>query len=184
MEAIPNDDAIRRIAGVVRRRRAGPRRPNRPLGRFLPIGPAEGVAIPIARRVAEALYGDPDALLRFDTAGYKDGRRIGLLVGPPPDFLGYGPPGLLIEPVRLRPEQVVLLDRIEKAHADAQNMLLQIAEEGSLCDNYGRHVDFRGTIVLVTTSAGVPTQGVIRPELFGLLDDVIDIAETRPSDRP
>jgi ATP-dependent Clp protease ATP-binding subunit ClpC len=97
-----------------------------------------------------------------------------MLVGSPPGIVGYGPPGLLIESVRLRPRQVILLERIEEAHTDAQNMLLAIAEQGSLFDNFGRQIDFRGTVILMTTAGGVPPQSVILPDLLNLLDGLIN----------
>jgi hypothetical protein len=115
-------------------------------------------------------------------AGYKERHQVGLLVGPPPAMVGYGPPGHLPEPVRLRPDQVVLLERIEQAHADAQNLLLHIAERGPFIDNHGRDVDFRKTTILLTTDAGVAPREVIRPELFVLLDDVIDFGNTGGGD--
>ena len=177
------DEAIRRIDEIVRRRLAGAERPLQPLGFFLLAGPTEGEAIRVARGVAEALYSDPTALLRFDMAEYQEKRQIGLLVGPPPGIVGYGPPGQLPEPVRLRPEQVVLLERIEQAHADAQNVLLNIAEQAPFIDNFGREVSFRKALIMLTTEAGVVPREVIRPELFALLDDVIDFGNTAGSDQ-
>ncbi len=177
------DEAIRRIDEIVRRRLAGPERPLQPLGFFLLAGPTEGEAIRVAEGVAESLYGEPTALLRFDMAEYREKRQIGLLVGAPPGIVGYGPPGHLPEPVRFHPEQVVLLERIERAHADAQNVLLSIAEQAQFIDNFGREVSFRKALILLTTEAGVVPREVIRPDLFILLDDVIDFGETGGGDQ-
>ncbi len=166
--------AARRISEVVLRRRAEPRRPSRPLGLFLLAGAGETVAAIVARAVAESVLGDSRAILRFDMAEYGEKCRITDLVGPPPGIVGYGPPGLLTEPIRLDPDRVVLLERIDRAHPDAQNMLHQIAEEGSLVEARGRIVDFGRAVLLLTTGAGVCVERVLKPELLGLLDGVIN----------
>jgi ATP-dependent Clp protease ATP-binding subunit ClpC len=173
MEGIPAGIA-RRITEFVRRRRAEPQRPNRPLGLFLLAGPGGAGAIQVARAVAESTFGDSGAILRFDMAEYQEKYQISDLIGPPPGIVGYGAPGLLPESVRLNPDQIILLERIEEAHTDAQRILLDIAERGIVMDNYGRDVDYRSTVLLITTAAGVVPQDVILPELFELLDDVID----------
>ncbi len=162
------DEAIRRIDEIVRPRLAGPERPIQPLGIFVLAGPTEREAIWVVMGLARALYGDVRAFLRLDMAEYTEKHQIGLLVGPPPGIVGYGPPGHLPEPIRLRPEQVVLLERIERVHADAQKILLHIAERAPFIDNFGREVGFRKTLMILTIEAGVVPREVIRPELFVL----------------
>jgi ATP-dependent Clp protease ATP-binding subunit ClpC len=168
------ENAARLITEVVRRRRSDTGRPMRPLGLFLLTGPDGAAANHIAAVVAESVLGDSGAVLRFEMSQFKEKYLITKLIGPPPAMVGFGPPGLLTEAIRLNPEQVVLLERIEEAHTDAQNMLLAIAEQGSLFDSFGRHVDFRGAVLLMTTAKGIPPQNVILPDLFGLLDGLIE----------
>ena len=105
---------------------------------------------------------------------YNEKYLITNLIGPPPAMVGYGPPGLLTESVRLNPNRVILLEGIDQAHMDAQRIVLAIAEQGSLFDNLGRQIDFRGTILLMTIGGGVQPQSVILPDLFDLLDGLID----------
>ena len=168
------ENAARLITEVVQRRRSETGRPMQPLGLFLLTGPDGAAANHIARVVAESALGDSAVVLRFEMSEFKEKYLITKLIGPPPAMVGFGPPGLLTEAIRLNPEHVVLLERIEEAHPDAQRILLEIAQRGSLFDNYGRHVDFRGTVLLMTIAKGVPPQNVILPDLFGLLDGLIE----------
>src|SRR5271165_2574440 len=156
--------AARLITEVVKRRRSEPERPMRPLGLFLLTGPESTEAIHIARVVAESALGDSEAVLRFEMSEYKEKYLITKLIGPPPAMVGFGPPGLLTETIRLNPERVIFLEGIEQAHLDAQRILLEIAQRGSLFDNYGRQVDFRATILLMTIGGGVPPRSVILPD--------------------
>jgi ATP-dependent Clp protease ATP-binding subunit ClpC len=168
------ENTARLITEVVQRRRSGTGRPTRPLGLFLLTGPDGAAANHIARVVAESVLGDSGVVLRFDMSEFKEKYLITKMIGPPPAMMGFGPPGLLTEAIRLNPEQVVLLERIEEAHTDAQNMVLGIAEQGSLVDSFGRHIDFGRTVLLMTIAKGVRPQNVILPDLFGLLDDLIE----------
>lgn len=168
------DNAAGLITQVVRSRQYESGRHMRPLGLFLLSGPDSARAIHIARVVAQSVFGDSEAVIRFEMSDYKEKYLICKLVGSPPAIVGYGPPGLLIEPVRLSPQQVILLEMIEEAHTDAQNMLLAIAKQSFLVDNLSRQVNFRGVVILMTTEGGVPPQSVILPDLFDLLDCVID----------
>ena len=167
-------NAVRQIVEVVQLRRSETATPMRPLGVFLLTGTDGTEAIHIARAVAESAFGNSGPVLRFEMSEYKEKYLITKLIGPPPAMVGYGAPGLLTESVRLRPQQVILLERIEEAHADAQNILVAIAEQGSIVDNFGHHVDFRATILLMTIGAGVRPQSVILSDLFNLLDGLID----------
>jgi ATP-dependent Clp protease ATP-binding subunit ClpC len=167
-------NAVRVIIEVVQRRHSETMSPMRPLGLFLLTGADGAGAIHIAQDVAETALGDSGAILRFEMSEYKEKYLITNLIGPPPAMVGYGPPGLLTESVRLNPNCVILLEGIDQAHLDAQWILLEIAKRGSIFDNFGRQVDFRGTILLMTIGAGVTPQSVILPDLFDLLDGLID----------
>jgi ATP-dependent Clp protease ATP-binding subunit ClpA len=172
-------NAVRLIIEVVRQRRSETGRLIRPLGLFLLTGPNDAEAIHIARVVAESAFGDSGAVLRFEMSEYKEKYLITKLIGPPPAMVGFGPPGLLTEMIRLNPDRVILLEGIEQAHMDAQIIVLEIAQRGSLVDNFGRQVDFRETVLLMTIGAGVPSQSVILPDLFDLLDGSIDCRSPR-----
>ena len=151
---VSQDDAIRKISEAVRRSRAGLKDPKRPIGCFIFAGPTGVGKTLLAKTLAEFMFGDEDSLIQLDMSEYMEKHEVSRLVGAPPGYLGHDEGGQLTEKVRRRPYSIVLLDEIEKAHPDVLNMLLQIMEEGRLTDNVGRHVDFRNTIMIMTTNAG------------------------------
>ncbi len=151
---VSQHDAITAIAKSVRRSRSGLKDPNRPMGSFIFIGPSGVGKTLLARALAEFMFGDEDALIQMDMSEYMEKHNVSRLVGAPPGYVGYEEGGQLTEQIRRRPYAVVLLDEIEKAHGDVYNMLLQIMEEGRLTDNFGRHVDFRNTILIMTSNIG------------------------------
>ncbi|MGC9399000.1 MAG: ATP-dependent Clp protease ATP-binding subunit [Anaerolineae bacterium] len=151
---IGQDEALHAIAEAIRRARAGLKDPRRPIGSFLFLG-ASGVGkTETAKALAEFLFDDEDALLRVDMSEYREGHTVSRLFGAPPGYVGYDQGGQLTEAVRRRPYQVVLFDEIEKAHSDVWNALLQVLDEGRLTDGQGRSVDFRNTVVIMTSNVG------------------------------
>ncbi len=151
---VGQNEAINAIADAIRRARAGLKDPRRPIGSFLFLG-ASGVGkTEMAKSLAAFLFDDEDALLRIDMSEYREAHTISRLFGAPPGYVGYDQGGQLTESVRRRPYQVVLFDEIEKAHADVWNALLQILDEGRLTDGQGRQVDFRNTVVIMTSNVG------------------------------
>jgi len=151
---VSQDEAISAVAKSVRRSRSGMKDPNRPMGSFIFIGPSGVGKTLLARALAEFLFGNADALVQLDMSEYMEKHNVSRLVGAPPGYVGYEEGGQLTERIRRRPYAVVLLDEIEKAHVDVTNMLLQIMEEGRLTDSFGRHVDFRNTILIMTSNIG------------------------------
>ena len=151
---ISQDEAIRKISEAVRRSRAGLKDPKRPTGCFLFAGPTGVGKTLLAKTLAKFMFGDEDALIQIDMSEYMEKHTVSRLVGAPPGYVGYEEGGQLTEKVRRRPYSVVLLDEIEKAHSDVYNMLLQMMEEGRLTDSFGRNIDFRNTIIIMTTNAG------------------------------
>ena len=151
---ISQDEAIRSISKAVRRSRSGLKDPKRPTGSFIFAGPTGVGKTLLAKVLAEFMFGDEDALIQIDMSEYMEKHNVSRLVGAPPGYVGYEEGGQLTEKIRRRPYSVVLLDEIEKAHPDVFNMLLQVMEEGRLTDSFGRNVDFRNTIVIMTTNAG------------------------------
>ncbi|MBN1436062.1 MAG: ATP-dependent Clp protease ATP-binding subunit [Sedimentisphaerales bacterium] len=151
---VSQNDAINVIAKSVRRSRAGLKDPNRPMGSFIFIGPSGVGKTLLARALAEFMFGDADAIIQLDMSEYMEKHNVSRLIGAPPGYVGYEEGGQLTERIRRRPYSVVLLDEIEKAHHDVTNMLLQIMEEGRLTDSFGRHVDFRNVILIMTSNIG------------------------------
>ena len=151
---VSQDEAIKAISKAVRRSRSGLQDPKRPTGAFIFAGPTGVGKTLLAKALAEFMFGDQDALIQIDMSEYMEKHNISRLVGAPPGYVGYEEGGQLTEQIRRRPYAVVLLDEIEKAHPEVFNMLLQIMEEGRLTDSFGRHVDFRNTILIMTTNAG------------------------------
>src|SRR5512147_2091944 len=153
-KVISQTEAIKRISQAVRRSRAGLKDPKRPIGCFIFAGPTGVGKTLLAKSLAEFMFGDADALIQIDMSEYMEKHNVSRLVGAPPGYVGYEEGGQLTEKIRRRPYAVVLLDEIEKAHPDVYNMLLQVMEEGRLTDSFGRHVDFRNVILIMTTNAG------------------------------
>ncbi len=153
-KVVGQKDAIASIARSVRRSRAGIKAPRRPIGSFMFLGPTGVGKTLLAKALAEFMFGNEDALVQLDMSEYMEKFNISRLVGAPPGYVGYDEGGQLTEKIRRRPYSVVLLDEIEKAHPDMFNLLLQILEEGRLTDSYGRRIDFRNTIILMTSNVG------------------------------
>jgi ATP-dependent Clp protease ATP-binding subunit ClpC len=153
-KVIGQQEAIKAISRAVRRARAGVKEPRRPIGSFLFLGPTGVGKTLLARALAEFMFGNDEALIQLDMSEYMEKFNVSRLVGAPPGYVGYEEGGQLTERVRRRPYSVVLLDEIEKAHPDVYNLLLQILEEGRLTDSYGRSVDFRNVILIMTSNVG------------------------------
>lgn len=151
---VGQDEAISAIAHAVRRSRAGIKDPKRPIGSFIFLGPTGVGKTLLARALAEYMFGDEDALLQLDMSEYMEKFNVSRLIGAPPGYVGYEEGGQLSERVRRRPYSVILLDEIEKAHPDVFNILLQVLEDGRLTDSFGRKVDFRNTVVIMTSNVG------------------------------
>lgn len=151
---ISQHEAITRIAKAVRKSRAGLKDPKRPIGCFIFAGPTGVGKTLLAKQLAKFMFGDENALVQIDMSEYMEKHNVSRLIGAPPGYIGYEEGGQLTEKIRRRPYSVVLLDEIEKAHPDVWNMLLQIMEEGRLTDNVGRMIDFKNTIMIMTTNIG------------------------------
>ncbi len=151
---IGQDEAINAISQAVRRARAGLKDPKRPVGSFIFLGPTGVGKTELARALADALFGDDDAMVRIDMSEYMERHAVSRLVGAPPGYVGYDEGGQLTDQVRQKPYSVVLLDEIEKAHPEVFNILLQVLEDGRLTDSKGRTVDFRNTVVIMTSNVG------------------------------
>ena len=150
-KVVSQHEAISAIARSMRRSRSGLKDPRRPMGCFIFLGPTGVGKTLLAKALAEFMFGDEDALIQIDMSEYMEKHNVSRLVGAPPGYVGYEEGGQLTERIRRRPYSVVLLDEIEKAHADVYNMLLQIMEEGNLTDSFGRRIDFRNTVLIMTS---------------------------------
>lgn len=151
---IGQEEAVKAVSKAVRRARAGLKDPKRPIGSFIFLGPTGVGKTELARALAEAMFGDEDAMIRIDMSEYMEKHSTSRLVGSPPGYVGYEEGGQLTEKVRRKPYSVVLLDEIEKAHPDVFNILLQVLEDGRLTDSKGRTVDFRNTVLIMTSNVG------------------------------
>ncbi|MEX0655705.1 MAG: ATP-dependent Clp protease ATP-binding subunit, partial [Phycisphaeraceae bacterium] len=201
-KVVSQDEAIKAIAKALRRARSGLKDPRRPMGSFVFVGPSGVGKTLLSKALAEFMFGNEDSLIRIDMSEYMEKHNVSRLIGAPPGYVGYEEGGQLTEQIRRRPYAVVLLDEIEKAHPDVFNMLLQIMEEGQLTDSFGRHVDFRNVVMIMTSNIGAeliknkggfgfakPSEEVdyskmkqtlnseieryFRPEFINRLDDVI-----------
>jgi len=159
---IGQDEAIAALSDAIRRARAGLKDPRRPIGSFIFLGPTGVGKTELAKALAEFLFDDEDALVRLDMSEYQERHTVSRLIGAPPGYVGYDEGGQLTEAVRRRPYRVVLFDEIEKAHPDVFNTLLQILDDGRLTDGQGRTVDFRNTVIIMTSNLGT---GAARKEL-------------------
>lgn len=151
---VGQDDPVTAIAKAIRRSRTGMADPSRPVGSFLFLGPTGVGKTELAKALAESLFADEDAMIRFDMSEFGERHTVSRLVGAPPGYVGYDEAGQLTEQVRRRPYSVILLDEIEKAHADVFNLLLQVLDDGRLTDGQGRTVDFRNTVIIMTSNLG------------------------------
>jgi ATP-dependent Clp protease ATP-binding subunit ClpC len=151
---VAQEEAIKAIARSIRRSRAGLKDPKRPIGSFIFCGPTGVGKTELARSLAKFLFADPSALIRVDMSEYMEKFSVSRLIGAPPGYVGYEDSGTLTKAVRRKPYSVVLLDEIEKAHPDVFNILLQVLDEGHLTDNYGRVIDFKNTVVIMTSNVG------------------------------
>src|SRR5882724_8080438 len=151
---VSQDEAIKAISKTIRRARSGLKDPHRPMGSFLFLGPSGVGKTLLSKALAEFMFGDEDALIAIDMSEYMEKHNVSRLIGAPPGYVGYEEGGQLTERIRRRPYSVVLLDEVEKAHPDVFNMLLQIMEEGRLTDSFGRHVDFRNVVMIMTSNIG------------------------------
>jgi ATP-dependent Clp protease ATP-binding subunit ClpB len=192
---IGQDEAIQAVASAIRRARAGLQDPNRPLGSFIFLGPTGVGKTELARALAEFLFDDEHALTRIDMSEYQEKHTVSRMIGAPPGYVGYEEAGQLTEAVRRRPYAVVLFDEIEKAHPEVLNVLLQLLDDGRLTDGKGRTVDFKNTVVIMTSNigshfiaetaaTGTLTEGVrrqvldalrqhFRPEFLNRVDEII-----------
>ncbi|MBC7227397.1 MAG: ATP-dependent chaperone ClpB [Thermoflexales bacterium] len=187
---VGQDDAVRAVANAVRRARAGLQDPNRPIGSFIFLGPTGVGKTELARALAEFLFDTEEAMVRIDMSEYQERHTVSRLIGAPPGYVGYEEGGQLTEAVRRRPYSVVLFDEIEKAHPEVFNTLLQLLDEGRLTDGHGRTVDFRNTIIIMTSNIGsrwIKELGVeaarervmeeldrtFRPEFLNRIDEII-----------
>jgi ATP-dependent Clp protease ATP-binding subunit ClpB len=186
---VGQDDALRVVSNAVRRARAGLQDPNRPIGSFIFLGPTGVGKTELARALAEFLFDDEHAMIRIDMSEYQEKHTVSRLVGAPPGYVGYDEGGQLTEAVRRRPYSVVLFDEIEKAHSEVFNVLLQLLDDGRLTDGHGRTVDFRNTVVIMTSNLGSQLweggrqakreeitqamQQYFRPEFLNRIDEIV-----------
>ncbi|ERI10988.1 ATP-dependent protease ATP-binding subunit ClpC [Aneurinibacillus aneurinilyticus] len=189
---IGQEDAVKSISRAVRRARAGLKDPKRPIGSFIFLGPTGVGKTELARALAEALFGEEDAMIRIDMSEYMEKHSTSRLVGAPPGYVGFDEGGQLTEKVRRKPYSVILLDEIEKAHPEVFNILLQVLEDGRLTDSKGRTVDFRNTVIIMTSNVGADlikkntTLGFTTPDSSKHYEDMKDrvLGELKRSFRP
>ncbi|MGC8938731.1 MAG: AAA family ATPase, partial [Thermodesulfovibrio sp.] len=151
---VGQDEAIQAVSNAIRRARAGLQDPNRPIGSFMFLGPTGVGKTELAKALAEFLFDDENAMIRIDMSEYQERHTVSRLIGAPPGYVGYEEGGQLTEAVRRRPYSVVLFDEVEKAHPEVFNVLLQVLDDGRLTDGHGRTVDFRNTIIIMTSNIG------------------------------
>ncbi|MCB0996794.1 MAG: AAA family ATPase, partial [Acidimicrobiales bacterium] len=170
---VGQEAAVSVVANAIRRSRAGLSDPNRPIGSFLFIGPTGVGKTELARALAEFLFDDERAMVRIDMSEYMEKHSVSRLIGAPPGYVGYDEGGQLTEAVRRRPYSVVLLDEVEKAHADVFNVLLQLLDDGRLTDGQGRTVDFTNVVLIMTSNLPGDPRDFFRPEFINRIDDIV-----------
>ena len=151
---VGQNEAVEAVAKAIRRGRVGLKDPNRPIGSFLFLGPTGVGKTELSKALAEVLFGDENAMIRLDMSEYMEAHSVSKLIGSPPGYVGFEEGGQLTEKIRRKPYAVILFDEIEKAHPDVMNMLLQILEDGRLTDSTGRTVNFKNTVIIMTSNLG------------------------------
>ena len=164
---IGQDEAVKAVAQAVKRGRVGLKDPGRPIGSFLFLGPTGVGKTELSKALAEAVFGSEQAMIRVDMSEYMEKHSVSKLIGSPPGYVGYDEGGQLSEKVRRNPYSVLLFDEIEKAHPDVFNILLQVLDDGHITDAHGRKVDFKQTIIIMTSNAGA--QAIIEPKKLGFM---------------
>jgi len=187
---VGQNEAVRAVSNAVRRARAGLQDPNRPIGSFLFLGPTGVGKTELSKALAAFLFDDDNAMVRIDMSEFMEKHSVARLIGAPPGYVGYEEGGVLTEAVRRRPYQVILFDEVEKAHRDVFNVLLQVLDDGRLTDGQGRTVDFKNTVIILTSNLGTEfltgeetpalraqvmeiVRAHFRPEFLNRLDEII-----------
>ena len=173
---VGQDEAVEAVANALRRARSGLQDPNRPIGSFVFLGPTGVGKTELARALAEFMFDDERAMVRLDMSEYQEKHTVSRLVGAPPGYVGFEEGGQLTEAVRRRPYSVVLLDEIEKAHPEVFNILLQVLDDGRLTDGQGRTVDFRNTVLIMTSNVRTEEamRETFRPEFLNRIDEIVE----------
>jgi ATP-dependent Clp protease ATP-binding subunit ClpB len=179
---IGQDEAVTAVANAIRRSRAGLSDPHRPIGSFLFLGPTGVGKTELARSLADFMFDDERAMVRIDMSEYMEKHAVSRLIGAPPGYVGYDEGGQLTEAVRRRPYSVVLLDEIEKAHADVFNVLLQLLDDGRLTDGQGRTVDFTNTVLIMTSNLPGDPRDFFKPEFINRIDEIVRFRELTEGD--
>ena len=179
---IGQDEAVASVSSAIRRSRAGLSDANRPIGSFLFLGPTGVGKTELARTLADFLFDDERAMVRIDMSEYMEKHTVSRLIGAPPGYVGYDQGGQLTEAVRRRPYAVVLLDEVEKAHADVFNVLLQLLDDGRLTDGQGRTVDFTNVVMIMTSNLPGDPKDFFRPEFINRVDDIVRFSELTEED--
>jgi ATP-dependent Clp protease ATP-binding subunit ClpB len=176
LRVVGQDDAVSAVANALRRARTGLQDPNRPIGSFVFLGPTGVGKTELARALAEFMFDDEHAMVRLDMSEYQERHTVSRLVGAPPGYVGYDEGGQLTEAVRRRPYCVVLLDEIEKAHAEVFDVLLQVLDDGRLTDGQGRTVDFRNAVLIMTSNirSVAAMREHFRPEFLNRIDEIVE----------
>ena len=174
---IGQDAAVAAVAKAIRRGRVGLKDPKRPIGSFLFLGPTGVGKTELSKALAEALFGDEEALIRVDMSEYMEKHSVSKLIGSPPGYVGFEDGGQLSEKIRRKPYSVILFDEVEKAHPDVFNILLQVLDDGRITDSQGRTVDFKNTVLIMTSNAGA--RSIVSPKQLGFTADTDDERQSR-----